>query len=414
VARRSRLAAARKAAGLTQEQLAEALKVDRTTPGRWEQGVSPPQAWQRPALARALNVSLAELDDLLVEDLPEVGSDWTTVTPPALDDIEAIELIRRAEISDVGASTMAAVETGADLLCRSYTSTPPAELLVPLRAYRAYTVGLLEGRATLGQRRQLTVTAGWLSLLTAICHIDLHQYRAAALNLEAARTMAVETDEPQLVAWVLETQAWQTLTDGHYRDALEYCQAGRELVTAGTSAHVQLAVQEARASARLELVTDTHRLLEAAAASLDRMGQPEHPEHHFQFDPRKLVGYTATTLAWLGDDHAAAEAAARLAVDQYDVDAIDGRWARRLALARIDLALVLAGADQPDEAVHLTGLALDSGRMVTSNLWRLTELDHRLTGRYGRTADVVDIHDRYIDLHRQLVGTPPRGALGPA
>lgn len=59
------LAAAREAAGYTQESLAVTLKVERTTIGRWERGVQSPQPWQRPGLARALQVSLDELDDLL-------------------------------------------------------------------------------------------------------------------------------------------------------------------------------------------------------------------------------------------------------------------------------------------------------------------------------------------------------------
>jgi transcriptional regulator with XRE-family HTH domain len=408
------MAAARKAAGHSQESLARALGIDRTTHGRWEQGLATSYPRQRPGLAKELKVDLAALDELLVDNTgASDASDWVTVTPPALDDIEAIELIRRAEVSDVGPTPLAAVENGADLLCRSYTSTPPAELLVPLRAYRSYAVGLLDGRTTLAQRRQLTVTAGWLSLLAAICHVDLRQHRAAALNLEAARSMADEADDSQLVAWVIETFAWQALTDGLHHQALALCEAGVNLVVEGTSAHVQLTVQAARASALLGLTGETHRLLDKAAGSLGQMPTPDHPEHHFQFDPRKLVGYTATTLVWLGEDHTAAEDAARAAVAQYDIDAIDGQWVRRLALARVDLALVLAAADQPDEAVHLTHLALDSGRVVPSNLWRLTELDHDLGSRYGGTAQVADLHDRYLDFHRRLVGTTPRRALGP-
>lgn len=412
VARRSRLAAAREAAGHTQESLAAALGIDRTTPGRWEQNKSDPRPGIRPALAVELKVHLTELDDVLAPD-PDLDSppDWTTVAPPALDDLEAIELIRRAEASDVGPATMAAVETGADLLCRSYTSTPPADLLVPLRAYRGYAVRLLDGRTTLAQRRQLTVVAGWLSLLAAICHIDLRQHRPAALNLDAAQSMASEADDRQLAAWAFETRAWQALTDADLDVALDLCRTGRDLVAAGTSAHVQLTVQAARTTARLGQRRETHQLLDDAARSLDRMPVPEHPEHHFQFDPRKLVGYRATTLAWLGNDPDAEEAA-RLAVDQYDINATDGRWVRRLALARIDLALVLAGADQPDEAIHLTGQALDSGRMVASNLWRLDELDRRLDDRFGPSPAVTGIHDRYVDLHHQLVGTPPPRALG--
>ncbi|EWC64503.1 putative transcriptional regulator [Actinokineospora spheciospongiae] len=42
-----------------------ALKVERTTIGRWERGVQSPQPWQRRGLATVLRVSLDELDDLL-------------------------------------------------------------------------------------------------------------------------------------------------------------------------------------------------------------------------------------------------------------------------------------------------------------------------------------------------------------
>ncbi|MGH3611876.1 MAG: helix-turn-helix transcriptional regulator [Pseudonocardia sp.] len=52
-------------AGYTQEGLAEALGVDRTTIGRWERGAQLPQPWQRPDLARLLGVTLERLDVLL-------------------------------------------------------------------------------------------------------------------------------------------------------------------------------------------------------------------------------------------------------------------------------------------------------------------------------------------------------------
>jgi transcriptional regulator with XRE-family HTH domain len=64
-AKRQRLAARRKAVGLSQEQLAERLGIDRSTVARWESGETAPQPWIRPRLARALQLSLGQLDHLL-------------------------------------------------------------------------------------------------------------------------------------------------------------------------------------------------------------------------------------------------------------------------------------------------------------------------------------------------------------
>ncbi|MGW0651773.1 helix-turn-helix domain-containing protein [Streptomyces umbrinus] len=51
--------------GLTQEALAERLGVDRSTIVRWEAGAASPQAWMRPSLAAAIDITIDELDSLL-------------------------------------------------------------------------------------------------------------------------------------------------------------------------------------------------------------------------------------------------------------------------------------------------------------------------------------------------------------
>jgi transcriptional regulator with XRE-family HTH domain len=65
--KRGRFAARRKAVGFSQEQLAERLSVDRSTVARWESGETEPQPWIRPRLARSLQVSVEQLDELLAE-----------------------------------------------------------------------------------------------------------------------------------------------------------------------------------------------------------------------------------------------------------------------------------------------------------------------------------------------------------
>ena len=64
VKRRS-FAQARRAAGFTQESLAERLGVDRTTVARWESGEYTPQPWLRPKIAEAFGLSLRELRELV-------------------------------------------------------------------------------------------------------------------------------------------------------------------------------------------------------------------------------------------------------------------------------------------------------------------------------------------------------------
>lgn len=63
--RRRQFAERRKALGLTQEELAEMLRVDRTTVGRWESGETDPKPWAKPKLASALQVTLDDLIALL-------------------------------------------------------------------------------------------------------------------------------------------------------------------------------------------------------------------------------------------------------------------------------------------------------------------------------------------------------------
>ncbi|HEY7266020.1 MAG TPA: tetratricopeptide repeat protein [Trebonia sp.] len=64
-AKRERLAQRRKTLGLTQEDLASLLRVERTTVARWERGEAAPLPLLRPRLARALRVHAGRLEELL-------------------------------------------------------------------------------------------------------------------------------------------------------------------------------------------------------------------------------------------------------------------------------------------------------------------------------------------------------------
>ncbi|WP_027929190.1 helix-turn-helix domain-containing protein [Amycolatopsis thermoflava] len=66
-AKRTGLARARRAAGHTQERLAQLLGIDTSTVARWESGLSEPSPHRRPRLARLLMVSREKLEELLCE-----------------------------------------------------------------------------------------------------------------------------------------------------------------------------------------------------------------------------------------------------------------------------------------------------------------------------------------------------------
>jgi transcriptional regulator with XRE-family HTH domain len=68
VVKRRSFAQARRAAGDSQESLAERLGVDRTTVARWEAGEYERQPWQRPWIAEAFGLSLGACNQLLSLD----------------------------------------------------------------------------------------------------------------------------------------------------------------------------------------------------------------------------------------------------------------------------------------------------------------------------------------------------------
>jgi len=141
--KRHRLAQRRKAVGLSQERLAEVMRVDRSTVVRWERADTDPQPWHRPRLAAALKVSVEELAELLADvgeapSRPSERLDYVLNHPGGVDLIAVAYLRERLRLLD-----------------EQYDRVPSTLLLADAGQLHGQTV-YLRGRATSGRvRREL-------------------------------------------------------------------------------------------------------------------------------------------------------------------------------------------------------------------------------------------------------------------
>lgn len=370
-----RLRTAREAAGLSLASLAARTHYSKALLGMLETG----QRRVRPEHVTAYAEALGIGSILFVE--------------PTDGERAAAEWMQRATASAIGGDTLDRLESAVDELAASYPTTPPAELLVRICQHLGYAGRLMDSRKTLAQHRRLLVAVGWLSLLAGTCHIDLGETSAAAARGHLAWKLADEAEHREIAAWCLETRAWHQLTSGEFAGAAELSRAAQSLAPKGSSAFIQATAQEARALARLGDSKGTYEALRRVARLVSGLSMPERPEHHFRYDPAKSDAYVATTLAWLGDP--TAESYARHVLAELTAAAITRP--RRIASANLDLGLALVAADKPDEAAHVALAAVESGRLVPSNYWRVSEVVSGIEGHGMPDAAVVRgaFHDIY-------------------
>ncbi|MCA1604606.1 MAG: helix-turn-helix domain-containing protein, partial [Acidobacteria bacterium] len=114
VLRRHGLAQRRKAVGFTQESFAERLGVERSTVVRWEAGETEPLPETRPKMARALQVSIDQLAQLLSNEVQQekAGND-----DPARDVGEPVTLSpSMVPLNTFPASRQKCIDPDADML----------------------------------------------------------------------------------------------------------------------------------------------------------------------------------------------------------------------------------------------------------------------------------------------------------
>jgi transcriptional regulator with XRE-family HTH domain/tetratricopeptide (TPR) repeat protein len=318
---------------------------------------------------------------------------------PEAEAYELMEMVRRTERTDVGPNTVESLHAVVDRLCRDYPTVPAPLLISRTKPRLAYVLRLLDGRMRLTEHRELLVVAGWLSVLLGCLHNDVGNTVAAAAARDAAYHFGKEAGHNEIMVWSYELQAWFALHERRYSDVISASRAGRGLGSDGWGP-VQLAFQEARGWARMGDAAETETALERGRAEMDLLPIPEHPEHHFVFDPTKYVFYAAGCYQRLGD-HARAEEYGRLVVEQCHNQDGSVRWPMRLADTYIGMGLMAARQGDLDRAVDSGLRALEFDRISGPSLFDVAkDLEKVLGERFGGEQRTAEFHDRLVAVRR--------------
>ncbi|MEV6972615.1 helix-turn-helix domain-containing protein [Kitasatospora sp. NPDC093806] len=209
--KRARLAERRVVLGYSQEQLAEATGVSVSTVVRWEAGRATPQPYQRPRLARILQVTLAELAGILTLEMA-AGSAASAPTALLPDDVDAPE-------DDVDRRTFA---IGTAAIVASTASEPWERLTAVLGGSRAdsvSTMALLGATASMFSAEEHTPARLLASQLGEHLNAITTMLPASGAHQQALTIAAGET--AALAGWTY----WDL---GDYRRAQQYYRTARQ------------------------------------------------------------------------------------------------------------------------------------------------------------------------------------------
>jgi transcriptional regulator with XRE-family HTH domain len=298
---------------------------------------------------------------------------------------ETAELLERLTASDVSPRALEALHSAVTELCCQYSYRDASELRTEAHGWIEHVGKLLRQPVGLKAHSELLTAAGWLALLVGCVEWDMGLKASGEYTRRTAQAIAEEAGNFEQLGWAYEMEAWYALTQERYPDVVKAAQAGQEM-TKGTSVHVQLIGQEAKARGALG-ETEIPRLLETGRHFLDALPYPDRPDNHFKIDPAKLEFYEMDAYRLSGRDDMTKEYG-ELVVTQ-------NKFPMRVTQARLALALVSAregdleaSVSQAMDAITENRRSLPAFKLLNRQL--AIELQQRFPGE-NLTNDFVEV-----------------------
>ncbi|MGW6479504.1 helix-turn-helix domain-containing protein [Streptomyces sp. NPDC055059] len=378
------LANRRKALGYSQESLAAALGVDRTTVGRWERAETELQPQFRPKLAKLLNVEMAALDTLLPKppSTPEelAGLSLRDSYSPGDDDMIRREFLRLIAVTGALAAIPAdELEAVADdleqgnaaaflrmnshlwqvyQLARSKKTVQPVvrDQLAALNEDLACQTGPLD---------TLCVAAGDLFQLAGELAFDCNRHTDAAASYSLAAAASREAAAFDLWACALVRHAYVEMAGRNYGEAVGLLSAAGRVAKRGDSSLATrqwVASVQAEAYAGVGDFDSCERSLDEAETVLE-LGNHAHNGGWLRFNGSRLAEERGARYVQLGRLDLA-EAALMSALNQGAL--AQGTSLRRRGSVLTDLAAIGARRGDPDQVVTFGREALRLARQSSS------------------------------------------------
>jgi DNA-binding XRE family transcriptional regulator/tetratricopeptide (TPR) repeat protein len=317
VVKRRSFTQARKAAGYTQEGLAEHLGVDRTTVARWESGKNEPHPWQRPKIADAFGLSLRECNQLL----DDVGVTGRAVEVEILlsvgETLNGIERLRRGLNETITETTMTPVslDDWEQTVFRHGQATrdrAPSVLLDDLSADLGELHGALARCRSSSALRRLTRFTAQMAGLMCLTLIKMDERAAFRGWSRTARLAADEAGDPLTYSWVRAQEAYGHYYSGDFTEAIYVAQHAQVLSGQISSVGFVLAAAlEARAQAALGRNNEARTALHRAEACLSRLDVDGIGASAFNYNEAQLRFHEGNALTHLHDTDAAWQAQER-------------------------------------------------------------------------------------------------------